>query len=282
MRKQNFFEGYFKVNVQVLDILLPEGIPRNAFVTFEGEPGTGKGLIIREIAYKAVKRGENVVFVCIEDTPVSYIQKFSSMMWNVLPYIEKGLLVFIDCFSFQLRKRFEKSVIHKCISQINYSEKIKNKIVQVDDPRNIEKILYEIESMCEGKEMLGKGLVVIDSLTELMSYLNKDILMHNLKLLRARICKERCIPVFSTLELGMYNEFRNALEGLSDGIIDLRFDPGAMNLGILIRQVRVRRMGGVSHKPYWLTVEIKKGEGVVFSRDSLKKMKEELSELMGK
>ncbi len=243
----------FKFQVKPLDLLIPEGVPRSSLIGIMGETGTGKSVLINEIAYRALKRGEHVVLILLEDTPLSRFMNMASLGFDVLDSIIEGKLRFVDCFSYRLKDRaFEKP------PQIRELEnEIFKGVVEVEDPRNPDAVWDNLER--EGKRIMGRGVMLMDSLTECLTIsTNPSSLLELMKMLKAVITRYYMIPFIYTFHLGFFDEFRYAMELFSDGVIDLRFDPSVLNVK-LVKQIRVRRLSGAPHMTTWLTFQVGRG-----------------------
>ncbi len=247
----------FSFHVNPLDKLLPEGVPRNSMIGIFGETGTGKSVLLNEIAYRALQRGETVSFILLEDTPLSRISNMEHLGFDVIPYLERGKLRFLDCFSFRLAERgfeFPEQIL-------KLKERIKGSVVEANDPRNIDEVWSHLER--EARMMKGRGLILMDSLTECLTIsADPNSLLDLLKASKAVICKYYSVPFIYTFHFGFFDEFRYALEVASDGVIDLRFDPEIIKM-YLIKQMRVRRMSGSYHYPGWITFDVERGKGLV-------------------
>ncbi len=247
----------FSFHMDLLDKLLPEGILRNSMIGIFGETGTGKSVLLNEIAYRALQEGETVSFILLEDTPLSRISNMKHLGFDVIPYLERDKLRFLDCFSFRLAERrfeFPKQLLE-------LKERIKGSVVEIENPRDIDEIWSHLER--EGRMMRGKGLILMDSLTECLTIsTDPDSLLDLLKASKAVVCKYYLVPLIYTFHFGFFDEFRYTLEVASDGVIDLRFDPDTIKM-YLIKQMRVRRMSGSYHYPGWITFEVEREKGLV-------------------
>jgi len=105
-------------------------------------------------------------------------------------------------------------------------------------------------------DMVNKGIIVIDSLTELYSRLNARTLYSELKVLRAIACAFRVVPVIVVTHYGVSEEFPKGIDYLADGLIDLRFDPQLLEKGILMKQIRARKLSDAPIIPNWLSFAV--------------------------
>jgi hypothetical protein len=101
------YHGFRRVSTGVdpLDESLPQGIPRNSFVLLTDLAGTRTEAIQAELVWRTLRRDEPAVFVSFLEPPVSVVQEFVTLDWNVLPYLESGQLQIVDCFTYRLENR---------------------------------------------------------------------------------------------------------------------------------------------------------------------------------
>ncbi len=250
-----------KPPVKILKYLLPEGFPRSTLMAVQGEPGTGKSMLLIEMAYKTLKMGEPVVFLTMEDTALTTVQKFLTMDWNVLPFLKNRSFKILDCFSYRLEK-YKPRKIPERIKKL--SDEISLGVDLVSEPDNYDLLWSSLERDLEELGMVERGMVLVDSMTELLTVVSDQAdFLESLKNLKAKVCKTLFVPFVYSLHFGVFDQFRTILECFDDGIVDLRFSPTGLQKGLLIKQIRVRRMSGVHHRGEWMTFDIKRGEGVV-------------------
>lgn len=253
----------FKFGVEPLDLLLPDGVMRSSMIGIFGETGTGKSVLLNDIAYKALKRGEKVLMILLEDTPTSKLMQFSSLGFNVAEYVRRGDLEFLDCFSFRLRERGIE--LREVMEGLDGARGI----ISIEDPRNLDTTWDQIER--DAGDMREEGMILIDSLTELLTILpDPTQLLDLMKVMKAVISKYYMVTVVYTFHLGLFDDFRYVLEVTSDGVIDLRFDPDLVK-EMLIKQMRVRRMSGARHRKDWVTFDVEPGKGLVVLRNGRRK-----------
>jgi len=232
-----------KTGITVLDKALPAGIPRNNMVMILGEGGTGKSVFILQLMHERLKRNEPCIFMCFDDAPLAIEQNAISFNWDLKEYADKGLLRFIDCYSFRMGP--DKS-------------KLPRYVIYVDNPRNMHQLTQKFINTMDELGMNGVGAVFIDSLTELISITESAVALETIKTWRAEAAKERLVTVFATFHFGIkpFDDLEQILEYVVDGIIDLRYDPNLMQKGFLVKQFRVRKMKGAPHKTNWFTFTI--------------------------
>jgi KaiC/GvpD/RAD55 family RecA-like ATPase len=227
-----------KLGVEPLDFGAPSGFPRKSLILISGDAGTGKSVIVNQITNNLLMKGEPAVYVTLDDDPTAVIDAFRSFGWSVDEFIEKGLLKFIDGFSFRLGslKKQIKGVVREIV------------------PDDTKKMIYVINEVIEESKMVNKGILILDSINELMFQLDVSSVIDFVKTLRAAVPKARGVITIITLHTTAeaLNQLKNHLEYLVDGVIDTRLDPNLQELGIPLKQLNVKKLRGAPTNPLWI------------------------------
>ena len=254
----------FDPGVSALRAGLPQGMPRNAVVLVSGQPGTRTEALHAEVVWRALQRGEPAVLVAFLDTPVSVVQEFVALGWNVLPYLASGQLRLLDCFSYRLD---DPEGMTESMSDWNrhLHRVAARSTTQVRDPSNPQAVLNGVEGCVDAVTDVDaeEGVVVIDSLTEFGSLVQPVQGYDFVKDLRAAVAKSRGIPVFagaSRIDSG--DAFPHDLGYIADGVIDLALSDDVVE-DALMKRIRVRKMTGVLSIRRWATYEFAEGRGLV-------------------
>ncbi|MFC7139435.1 ATPase domain-containing protein [Halosimplex aquaticum] len=258
------YHGFRRVptGVAPLDESLPQGIPRNSFVLLTDLAGTRTEAIQAELVWRSLQRGEPAVFVSFLEPPMSVIQEFVTLDWNVLPYLESGQLQILDCFTYRLENR------ERMYDRLNdwnafLSDVAAGATTQVRDPTELGELNNRLDSVLEACEMEDRGIVVIDSLTEFGALVQPVKAYAFLKDVRAEVCKSRFVPIYAGATVtGEDQQFPHDLNYMVDGIVEMKLDEELVE-GSLIKQIRVRKMSGVLTLPKWVAYEYTAGEGIV-------------------
>jgi len=250
------------IGISVLDVLLPLGFPRNNFALITGESGTGKKAVIAELVYRVAHQGEPIIFLTTDSPPIGLYQRFRSLGWDFQNIVEGDKIRIIDAFSGQVE---DDTAAFKKLSPVN--EEIRKHMDQcvtpVVDEENLKVIFRHLYTWLDKFNMVNQGIIVIDSLTELYSRIDARILYSELKTLRAIACAFRFVPVFCIAHYGVSEEFPRGIDYLADGLIDLRFDPTLLEKGLLLKQIRVRKLSDAPVLPNWLSFTIQRWHGTV-------------------
>lgn len=243
-----------KLKIDLLDEIIPEGIPINSLILLSGEPGISKSLILQNITFQFLKSKYVCIYVCTDEHPIAVYQNMKIINSNITKYLKNSKFIFIDCFSYRL----------------NLQSSFNNlpNIIVFSYPKNWNEILVNFMNIIDNlKIKFKKFLLIIDSFTELINKLDYSSAIDLVKTIRTEICKKRQVLTFISFHFGikLFEEFEQVIEYLIDGIFDLRYDPYFMQKGILVKQLRVRKIKGSSHDTQWHYFTIKKGKIVKLS-----------------
>lgn len=267
-----------KLDIEILKLMIPEGIPRNTLIIIRGEPGTGKVSLLTEIAYKTLMLGEPVIMVVYGQTPLSLFQRFLSHGWDISNALKERRIIFLDGFSSRFRER--TPMLHFPMVMKETYDRLKKAHILIDNPRDIHAIFSEISENVEKMNMTSRGVILIDSLVEILTLIPKEQVLEFIRRLRVYIAKNRWVPIFFGTSVGLMEEFHLLLDYMVDGAIDIRFHPKLLDKGLLVREIRVRKLP-TKTLPLWVPFKIKKGKGAI-SPVSIEKIREKIDEYMRK
>ncbi len=231
----------YRTGIAPLDQEVPDGFPTNAFGVVRGPGGGGKSVILNEMAKRSMDAGKRVVYVCLEDTPLSVLESMTSLGWDPSAF-DSGAIRFVDCFTNQVLKRG---------NSYEYSTLVHNPT----DPEEITSAIQEVVGAIKPDEI---GAIFADSLTELFFQSHPFKAVNALKAWRAIFSKESYIPFWATYHTGLqqFAAYDDMITYSSDIIIDTRHEPAFMKAGALIKQFRVTKVKGATHNPVWVTFDV--------------------------
>lgn len=258
------YHGFRRITPAVagMDRALPEGIPRNSFVLLAGEAGTREDALGAELVWRTLQRGEPAVMVSFTEPPISLVQRFLDMRWNILPALENDRLRLVDCFTSRMDDidRFLRRLDHW---NEHLSHIVGPQTDRVNDPSDPAEIRNKLDNALEGLSMVDQGIVHLDSLTEFGTLVQPVQAYDFLKNLRADVCKGRFVPMFGGATIsGDRDTYPHDLSYAVDGIVEFQLASEIIE-DALIRRVRVRKMNGVLAVTEWQAYEFARGKGLV-------------------
>ncbi|RLG85168.1 MAG: AAA family ATPase [Thermoprotei archaeon] len=222
-----------RLGVDVLDAVLPRGVYRNSFVVLAGPGGAGKSVIVTLVTSAFMARGEPVVYVALDDDPRTVVQNYASLGIDVGGFIRRELFAIIDGFSHRLG---------------NYRVEYEG-VVRVVEPGELEKLPYTLVDVILEKEMSGRGLVVLDSVNELLMTYDRRRAIDVMRRIRAIVSKGNSVLTLAVLHTSTAElaEFLRSIEHLVDGVVEVEVSGEIVSEGGAVRLLRVRKMKGVLH-----------------------------------
>ena len=206
-----------------MDKILNGGIPRRNIVLLAGGPGTGKSIFDQQFLYDGLLKGENGIFVALEEHPVQVRVNMAQFGWEVKPFEAEGKFAVVDPFT----------------GGIGEAAKRERFVVKTpDDVQNL------VDVVRMAIKEVGAERVVIDSVTTL--YITKPMIARNVvmqikKVLSGLGSTSILVSQVSVTERGFGGP---GVEHAADGII--RLDLDEIN-GSLHRSLIVWKMRGTSH-----------------------------------
>lgn len=236
---------FFKNDLLVY--VFPEGIPRNSLVVIAGKGGTAKSIVVCEIVKDVLSMGEPVIYVSVDDDPATVASQLESFGVDVKESTAKGLLAIIDSFSYLIKGK--KGRAHESV-------------VEEVDSRNVDVLLSAIMRNIEARELAGRGMVVVDSINEIMMSLDPVKFVEFVKSLRANIAKQRKVLTIVTIHTTMkeFKEYLYSIDFMVDGLIETKNVQSALanQIPFPVRQLSVKKMKGVYHRTGWTIFAIDK------------------------
>jgi circadian clock protein KaiC len=98
--------------VEGLDDLIAGGLQQDKVFMVGGEAGTGKTILCLQYVLAGLQRGENAVYVSIDEKPSHLLEDAESLGWDLQKYIDMGQFAILDVTPYftNLRTGKEKSI----------------------------------------------------------------------------------------------------------------------------------------------------------------------------
>ena len=82
--------------IEGLDSLISGGLQQNKVYLVSGEAGTGKTIFCLQFALAGIARGENAVYVSIDEKPSHILEDAESLGWDLKKYIDEKKIALLD------------------------------------------------------------------------------------------------------------------------------------------------------------------------------------------
>ena len=219
--------GRSKSAVALIDDLLIDELPSVLTIGIFGPPGTGKTLLCRQFAWEALKKGQTVVYIALDDLPESIRELITRSGFELEAFERKGRFFILDCYSSQVGRR----------SSEKYSEDFRN---LPNFSATISKVLQE------GKP--GAITVILDSLTTLIQICGTTEALKFLYTFVAKIrsSKARCLIRLNSA--AFHPTIVAAVQDIVDGVIETKIEETPTGINYYIR---ITKMHGTPHLAAW-------------------------------
>jgi len=230
-----------KINtgVEVIDKLLPDGLPSACTVVLLSDPGAGHENIVAHVVGRQIQSGKNVVYITLDNFPPNIRQTIhahateGSSDWSSL--------VFIDCYSNTVGVESEEP--HNV------------------DPENLSAISIAISDLMSRGEV---SLIVLDSFNTLIRKRGGHSAIEFLRVLVARARQAKCLCLVTMNRKAFHPAIVASAQDIVDGVIELKMDEDGQGTTL---SIRILKMVGVKHSTAWERYKIDEGELVPANTD---------------
>lgn len=222
--------------VGLLDKMLPRGIPRRSLVLLVGEGGAGKSLLAQLMLLEWARRGWPTVYVSLDDDAETV---YSSLRGRGGPLVEEllaqGRVLLVDGF------------LPRYGVPVGRWER-----VETLEPGGL---LGRLAELAERRGMSGCGLLVLDSLNPLLLRYEPTVVYGFVEGLRARLAKRMGVTTVAVLHTPtqLYADIAATLGHMVDVFIVVRLHGEAVEAGLPVRQLLVKKAKGVPSAPGWVS-----------------------------
>jgi len=222
--------------IEVIDHIVPSGIPSPVMLLIMGDPGTAKRELCLEFVAKSLRGKRPVVYLTLEESPQEIRASLSEMgdlgpLTGALARPERMRdLVIIDSYSTQIGMSSEEGLSA--------------------DPNNLSELSIAVSRALENRT---QGLFVLDSLDTLI---RKRGLASSLELIRTLRAKTRLATFDSIVTLNRQafpTAILAAAQESADGVFEMKAQEEPSGL---TRYFRVPKMRGTQHHSAWRAYEV--------------------------
>jgi len=222
-----------KINIEVLDALLPDGFPFSGLILILADPAAGKDILTIQILCEKVSAGRNGLFISLDKFPDEIKEFMLEFGFNWLKFEKENKLIFIDCYSPQVGVK----------SKEKYSE----------DPLNFPNLNIIISRVL--KE-LNSPIVIFDSLSTLLQKGGVRSSLEFLRSLAGKVKESKALCFVTLNRKAFHPAIIAASEEIADGVIEMKIEESESGIMNYIRVFKmVRRRHSASWLPYIIDAE---------------------------
>ena len=218
-----------RFGIDLIDNLVFDRIENVGAILILGDGGTGKSILCKQFAYEGLRRGENCIYVAIDESREEIIESMERFNWKVDRYLEDGSFKILGVSPSELSN----------INALNLK-------------------------LTESFSRIGNGAarVIIDSLTALCSTVDRPtVIIDFIRLLGRKVKNFGSLCFYTLNRQGFDIRLIELIKDVSDGVIELKL---AEERGLLKHYLRIFKMKGVDHSRKWVPYTIDRHHGLRF------------------
>lgn len=219
-----------RFGVDIIDNLVFGEVENLGAILILGDGGTGKSILCKQFAYQGLGKGEDCIYVAIDETPKEIVDFMRRMGWGIDGYLKEGKL----------------------------------KILSIP-PAELSNINALNLKLTESFSRLGRvrpARVIIDSLTALCSTVDRPtVIIDFIRLLGRKVKNLGSLCFYTLNRQGFDSRLIELIKDVSDGVIELKLSEEE---GRLRHYLRIFKMKGVDHSRKWVPYTIDREDGLRF------------------
>ena len=212
-----------KTGLEILDNLLPDGLPTTCTVVFLSDPGAGEENLLARLVGTRLEAGRAVLYVTLDNFPPNIRQAISAHItkedidWSNLP--------FIDCYS-------------KTVG-------VESDEPYAVDPENLSAISIAMSEIISKKPV---SMQVLDSFNTLIRKRGGHSAIEFLRVLVARTRRATCLSILTMNRKAFHPAIVASAQDVADGVIEFKVEEGEKGIEY---SVRILKMVGTRHSTAW-------------------------------
>ena len=213
--------------IEVLDKVLPTGIPSAGTSLILSDPGSGEENLVAHFVSQYIRSSRSVIYVTLDNFPpnirqITQVHSSEGLDWSYL--------VFVDCYS-------------KAVG-------VESDEPYVVDSENLSAVSIAIAEIMSKRKV---SLMVIDSFNTLIRKRGLRSAIELLRVLVARTRLAKCLCFVTMNRKAFHPAIVASAQDIVDGVIELKVDEGPEGIE---RSLRVLKMLGTKHLTSWVPYDI--------------------------
>jgi KaiC/GvpD/RAD55 family RecA-like ATPase len=213
---------------EIIDSLLPDGLPATSTVLFLSDPGAGEENMLAHFVGQQIEAGKPVLFITLDNFPPNVRQTVQPHL--TMENTDWSLLVFVDGYS-------------KTVG-------VESDEPQVVDPENLSAIGIAISDVMAKRTV---SLIALNSFNTLIRKRGGHSAIEFLRLLVARTRQAKCLCFVTMNRKAFHPAIVASAQDIVDGVIELKTEETPAGIE---RYLRVLKMIGAKHSTAWARYEI--------------------------
>ena len=218
----------FTLGLEIVDKLLPEGLPVPSTLLILSDPGSGDENMLAHFVNQQIEAGKSVLYITLDNFPPNI--RHSAQAYSKTKDVDWSSLIFVDCYS-------------KTVG-------VESDEPSVVDPENLSAISIAISDIMS---KVTVSLIVLDSFNTLIRKRGGHSAIEFLRLMVARTRQAKCVTLVTMNRKAFHPAHVASAEDIVEGVIELKVEESEEGIE---RSVRVFKMAGAKHSTAWIRYEI--------------------------
>jgi len=216
--------------LEVLDTVLPDGMPPISTVLILSDPGAGEESLVAHFVSRYVQQKKSTIYVTLDNFPANIRQIVRSQMITA-ENVDWSSLTFVDCYS-------------KTVG-------VESDEPHTEDPENLSAISIAISDIMNREGAIF--LIVLDSFNTLIRKRNIRSAIEFLRVIVARARQAKCLCLVVMNRKAFPPAMNASAQDVVDGVIELKIEETAEGIA---RSLRILKMVGTKHATTWTAYDI--------------------------
>ena len=218
----------FTVGLEIVDPLLPEGLPMASTILILSDPAAGEENMLAHFVSQQIEARKSVLYITLDNFPPNIRHNVQSH--STTKDVDWSSLIFIDCYS-------------KTVG-------VESDEPSVVDPENLSAISIAISDIMS---KTGVSLIVLDSFNTLIRKRGGHSAIEFLRLLVARTRQAECLALLTMNRKAFHPAIVASAEDIVEGVIELKVEESEEGIE---RSIRVFKMVGAKHSTAWMRYDV--------------------------
>ena len=213
-----------KTGLEILDKLLPEGLPSTSTIVILSDPGAGDENLLAHFVTQIIQSGTSVLYITLDNFPPNIRQSVQAHMKGET--VDWSSLVFIDCYS----------------RTVGVESDEPNAV----DAENLSAISIAISNILAQRKT---SMMILSSFNTLIRKRGGHSAIEFLRVLVARTRQAKCLCLVTMNRKAFHPAIVASAQDIADGVIELKVDESPAGIAL---SLRVFKMIGAKHSTGWV------------------------------
>ncbi len=208
-----------------------------------GDAGAGATTLGLQLLYRDLVAGKACGLLSYDSFPSEVKRKMRDMGWDITPYLERGRMKILDCYS--------------ALAGVEGAP--------IKDPTDFTEVSIQLTAMIE-KAQNGPTTILLDSVTPFFNSAPAKDCINFLQVLAAKVKNAGGTFIFTAAKGSIPEDAVSKIESLADGVIELSLVKRAKNLA---RFLMVKKIAGRQISSQETEFEIATGKGILLKKQRI-------------